>query len=156
MTEARGGYHWPGSLGGREAGVMTGVAQRAATTGRRGRLGSGRLGTGGGAGFVLAACAALVLMVPAEASVAGRAQLVGGPDRVRVGPVLEVSRGCAGQNAEVEQAVDYPYVYEAWIGCGCTTRPGTGSGASAALASPRPAGTRPWRSPPMAPSTSPT
>src|SRR5215470_7077397 len=113
MTEARGGYHWPGSLGGREAGVMTGVAQRAATTGRRGRL-----GTGGGAGFVLAACAALVLMVPAEASVAGRAQLVGGPDRVRVGPVLEVSRGCAGQNAEVEQAVDYPYVYEAWIGCG--------------------------------------
>src|SRR5262245_63479262 len=56
-------------------------------------------------------------MVPAEASVAGRAQLVGGPDRVRVGPVLEVSRGCAGQNAEVEQAVDYPYVYEAWIGC---------------------------------------
>src|SRR5215470_6776060 len=117
MTEARGGYHWPGSLGGREAGVMTGVAQRAATTGRRGRLGSGRLSTGGGAGFVLAACAALVLMVPAEASVAGRARLVGGPDRVRVGPVLEVSRGCKGQNAEVEQAVDYPYVYEAWMGC---------------------------------------
>jgi hypothetical protein len=32
--------------------------------------------------------------------------------------VVEVSRGCAGQNAEVEQAVDLPYVYEAWIGCG--------------------------------------
>jgi hypothetical protein len=36
---------------------------------------------------------------------------------VRLGPVVEVSRGCAGQNAEVEQAVDYPYVYETWIGC---------------------------------------
>ena len=36
----------------------------------------------------------------------------------RRGPVTEVSRGCPGQNAEVEQAVDYPYVYETWIGCG--------------------------------------
>jgi hypothetical protein len=37
---------------------------------------------------------------------------------VRVGPVSVVSRGCAGQNAEVEQAVAGPdYVYEAWIGC---------------------------------------
>jgi hypothetical protein len=36
----------------------------------------------------------------------------------RVGPAVEVSSGCAGQNAEVEQAVDLPYVYEAWIGCG--------------------------------------
>ena len=35
----------------------------------------------------------------------------------RVGQVLEVSRGCGGQNAEVEQAVDLPYVYEVWIGC---------------------------------------
>ncbi len=31
---------------------------------------------------------------------------------------MEVSRGCAGQNAETEQAVDYPYVYVTWIGCG--------------------------------------
>jgi len=38
--------------------------------------------------------------------------------RPRVGPVSVVSRGCRGPNAEAEQAVDYPYVYEAWIGCG--------------------------------------
>jgi hypothetical protein len=33
---------------------------------------------------------------------------------------VEVSRGCAGQNAEVEQAVDRSrhYVYEVWMGCG--------------------------------------
>ena len=91
---------------------MTGMARRAATAGWRGRL-----GTGGGAGFVLAACAALVLAVPAGASAAGRARPAAGPARVRAGPVLEVSRGCAGQNAEVEQAADYPYVYEAWMGC---------------------------------------
>ncbi len=36
-----------------------------------------------------------------------------------VGPVTDVSSACAGQNAEVEQAVAPPhYVYEAWIGCG--------------------------------------
>jgi hypothetical protein len=35
------------------------------------------------------------------------------------GPVTEVSGACAGQNAEVEQAIAPPhYVYEAWIGCG--------------------------------------
>src|SRR5690349_5719212 len=34
-------------------------------------------------------------------------------------PVTDVSSACAGQNAEVEQAVAPPhYVYEAWIGCG--------------------------------------
>ena len=66
---------------------------------------------------MLAACAALVLADPAGASAAGRARPATGPARVRVGPVLEVSRGCAGQNAEVEQAADYPYVYEAWMGC---------------------------------------
>ena len=33
-------------------------------------------------------------------------------------PVTELSGACAGQNAEVEQAVARPhYVYEAWIGC---------------------------------------
>jgi hypothetical protein len=33
--------------------------------------------------------------------------------------VTDVSSACAGQNAEVEQAVARPhYVYEAWIGCG--------------------------------------
>ena len=96
---------------------MTGTQRRAAMTGGRRRRRGGRLGRGGGVRFVLAACAVLVLAVPASASAAGRAPLAGGPARVRVGPVLEVSRGCRGQNAEVEQAVDYPYVYEAWMGC---------------------------------------
>src|SRR5262249_38289026 len=49
----------------------------------------------------------------AGASVAGRPAV-----RPRVGPVSVVSRGCRGPNAEAEQAVDYPYVYETWIGCG--------------------------------------
>lgn len=35
------------------------------------------------------------------------------------GPVTNLSGACAGQNAEVEEAVAPPhYVYEAWIGCG--------------------------------------
>jgi hypothetical protein len=36
-----------------------------------------------------------------------------------ISPVTDVSSACAGQNAEVEQAVDQTlhYVYEAWIGC---------------------------------------
>jgi hypothetical protein len=33
------------------------------------------------------------------------------------GPITEISRGCGGQNAEVEQATWHQYVYEAWIGC---------------------------------------
>jgi hypothetical protein len=37
---------------------------------------------------------------------------------LRAGPVTEISRGCAGQNAEAEQAVDGRFVYVAWIGCG--------------------------------------
>src|SRR5215475_8611808 len=97
---------------------MTSAGRRAAATGRRGWLHSGRLGGRGGVGFVVAACVALVLAVPVGASAAGRGGFADGPARVRVGPVLEVSRGCQGQNAEVEQAVDYPYVYEVWIGCG--------------------------------------
>src|SRR6516165_7815511 len=74
-------------LAGREAANMIGMALRAATTGRRRRLGrgwlgrgwlgrgwlgSGRLGAGGGAGFALAACAALVLAVPAGAAAGAR------------------------------------------------------------------------------------
>lgn len=38
-----------------------------------------------------------------------------------VGGISQISNGCAGSNAEVEQAVDTAngnYVYEAWIGCG--------------------------------------
>lgn len=34
------------------------------------------------------------------------------------GPVTEVSRGCPGQNAEAEQAIDGRFIYVAWIGCG--------------------------------------
>lgn len=53
---------------------MTGIPQRAATTGRRGRL-----GIGSGVRFVLMPCAALVLGVPVSASAAGRARLASGP-----------------------------------------------------------------------------
>src|SRR5690242_17445966 len=36
-----------------------------------------------------------------------------------VSPVTEVSKGCAGQNAEVVTATGAPhYVYDLWIGCG--------------------------------------
>jgi hypothetical protein len=38
--------------------------------------------------------------------------------RLRVSGVTDVSRGCAGQNAEVETATALPrYVYDLWIGC---------------------------------------
>ena len=37
---------------------------------------------------------------------------------LHAGRVTEISRGCPGQNAEAEQAVDGRYVYVAWIGCG--------------------------------------
>ena len=44
---------------------------------------------------------------------AGQASLTGS-----VSPVTEVSKGCAGQNAEVETATAAPrYVYDVWIGC---------------------------------------
>jgi hypothetical protein len=58
--------------------------------------------------FLAGACAVLSLAAaPAFAGSSG------------VGPVTDVSSSCAGQNAEVEQAVAPPhYVYEAWIGCG--------------------------------------
>jgi hypothetical protein len=38
---------------------------------------------------------------------------------VAVGPAVDVSASCSGQNAEVEQAVDATlgYVYESWMGC---------------------------------------
>ncbi|HSS09072.1 MAG TPA: exo-alpha-sialidase, partial [Acidimicrobiales bacterium] len=54
------------------------------------------------------ACAVLGLAVPSAFAASSG-----------VGPVVDVSSACAGQNAEVEQAVAPPhYVYEAWIGCG--------------------------------------
>ncbi len=38
----------------------------------------------------------------------------------RVSPISDISKSCAGQNAEVEQATDPArgYVYEEWMGCG--------------------------------------
>ena len=60
----------------------------------------------------LAAATAIVLVVVACGN--GPRSATG----AQVGPMLEVSRGCAGQNAEAEQAVDGAYVYVAWIGCG--------------------------------------
>jgi hypothetical protein len=50
--------------------------------------------------------------------VCGRSVCAGGGRGA--GPVAEVSRGCRVPSAEAEQAVDYPYVYETWIGCGGT------------------------------------
>src|SRR5215470_3195400 len=58
--------------------------------------------------FLAGACAVVGLAVPpAFAASSG------------MRPVTDLSSACAGQNAEVEQAVAPPhYVYEAWIGCG--------------------------------------
>ena len=58
--------------------------------------------------FLAGACAVLGLAAPPAFAASSGA-----------GPVTDVSSACAGQNAEVEQAVAPPhYVYEAWIGCG--------------------------------------
>ncbi len=50
---------------------------------------------------------------------AAAARTAAGPVRPAISPVTEFSRGCAGQNAEVEQATDPArgYVYEEWMGC---------------------------------------
>src|SRR5215831_5638245 len=65
-------------------------------------------------GAVLAAM--VVTAIPAAGVPAVGQPVAGGP-RPHVGPVAEISRGCPGQNAEAEQAVDGRYVYVAWIGC---------------------------------------
>jgi hypothetical protein len=72
----------------------------------------GRVAAMGGVVLGLAAMA-----VPASA--ATRRPQAPPPPAVRVSAVSNVSGGCAGQNAEVEQAADpvRGYVYEAWIGC---------------------------------------
>lgn len=46
--------------------------------------------------------------------------VAGASARYRIGPISDISAACAGQNAEVEQAVDplRGYVYEEWMGCG--------------------------------------
>jgi hypothetical protein len=40
-----------------------------------------------------------------------------GGTRPHAEPITEISRGCPGQNAEAEQAIDGRYMYVAWIGC---------------------------------------
>ena len=63
-----------------------------------------------------AACAAVAISATAAAASVPAGRAVG--YHPRAGPAVEVSRGCQGSNAETEQAVDYPYVYVTWIGCG--------------------------------------
>jgi hypothetical protein len=66
-----------------------------------------------------ALAAAVVTAIPAAGAAAGAAggHPAAGGHRPHVGPITEISRGCPGQNAEAEQAVDGRYVYVAWIGC---------------------------------------
>src|SRR5256885_6937703 len=49
----------------------------------------------------------------------GATPAFGSTPTYNVGPIANVSVSCAGQNAEVEQAVDSKlgYVYETWMGC---------------------------------------
>jgi len=64
-------------------------------------------------GTVIVVCALVVTACGASGGGAGRPIARSGADSI-----LEVSRGCQGQNAEVEEAVDHAYVYQTWIGCG--------------------------------------
>src|SRR6185503_12458060 len=58
--------------------------------------------------LLAAGCTVLGLTTPSAAAVKSAG----------LGPIIDVSSACPGQNAEVEQAVAPPhYVYEAWIGC---------------------------------------
>lgn len=61
----------------------------------------------------------MIVVLAAAAAVVGTANpAFASEDMYVLGPVTDVST-CAGQNAEVEQAVDagLGYVYEAWMGC---------------------------------------
>lgn len=63
---------------------------------------------------------AAVLTVGAFAVLAATAAAPVEPATYSVGPITNISGGCSGQNAEVEQAVDPVspnYVYEEWMGC---------------------------------------
>lgn len=53
------------------------------------------------------------------ALVAGPTPAIAAGPTYSVSPITDVSASCAGQNAEVEQAVDpkLGYVYETWMGC---------------------------------------
>lgn len=64
-------------------------------------------------GAVLNAAVAIGILA---ACTAAAAPTLGGT-RVHSAPITEISKGCPGQNAEVEQAVDGRYVYVVWIGC---------------------------------------
>ena len=57
----------------------------------------------------------VLLSAPATAGTVEAASVV----RPSVSPITEFSRGCPGQNAEVEQAVEpgTDFVYEEWMGC---------------------------------------
>ena len=62
---------------------------------------------------------ASVALVAALATGAGAGSALGASLGFGVGPISDMSASCAGQNAEVEQAVDPTrgYVYEDWMGC---------------------------------------
>src|SRR5215472_8558124 len=64
---------------------------------------------------LVAVVTAVVTVIPAAGAAAARP--ADGRPGPHAGPVTEISRGCAGQNAEAEQAVDGRYLYVVWIGC---------------------------------------
>ncbi len=66
--------------------------------------------------FGAALAAAVVTAILAACTAAAGHPVLSGT-RQHIGPIAEISRGCPGQNAEAEQAVDGRYVYVAWIGC---------------------------------------
>jgi hypothetical protein len=68
--------------------------------------------------FALRRAVRLVAFTCAAAPVFASSASAAGPTYT-VGPVVNASASCAGQNAEVEQAVDpkLGYVYETWMGC---------------------------------------
>jgi BNR/Asp-box repeat len=68
---------------------------------------------------VLCALAMMVVAIAAALGVPSRAPAAGPSVTFTVNPITDVSRGCAGQNAEVEQAADLSgrFVYELWMGC---------------------------------------
>jgi hypothetical protein len=55
----------------------------------------------------------------AVGGMSGCAATTAASGRLLISPITEVSTGCPGQNAEIEQAVDpvRGYVYEEWMGC---------------------------------------
>jgi len=71
------------------------------------------------AGGIPAFGAAIIGLLALVSPAAGAVRSPAGAPVVARSPVTEVSRGCAGQNAEVEQAADpvRGYVYEEWMGC---------------------------------------